>query len=88
VQSGVVACAFYRDGRRERDIAAEEIGGLVGREGGIIWLGLHEPDVALLDDLKAQLGLHDPMIEDVNQTHQRAKLDVYDNVLFIVLRTA
>jgi magnesium transporter len=28
------------------------------------------------------------MIEDANQAHQRAKLDIYDNVLFIVLRTA
>jgi magnesium transporter len=88
VQRGVIACAFYRDGRRERDIAVEEIGALVGREGGIIWLGLDEPDGALLGILKAQLGLHELMIEDANQAHQRAKLDVYDNVLFIVLRTA
>jgi magnesium transporter len=28
------------------------------------------------------------MIEDANQAHQRAKLDIYGNVLFIVLRTA
>src|SRR5712691_3401081 len=28
------------------------------------------------------------MIEDANQAHQRGKLDVHDNVLFIVLRTA
>jgi magnesium transporter len=65
VQRGVVACALYRDGRRERDVAVEEIGTQAGRDGGIIWL----------------------MIEDANQAHQRAKLDVYDNVLFIVLRT-
>src|SRR6266446_4597194 len=70
VQRGVVACALYRNGRRERDVAVEEIGALAGRDGGIIWLGLHEL-----------------MIEDANQAHQRPKLDVYDNVLFIVLRT-
>ena len=54
----------------------------------IVWLGLHEPDAALLDMIRAQLGLHELMIEDANQAHQRAKLDVYDNSLFIVLRTA
>ena len=85
---GVVACALYREGQRERDIAVEEIGALAGSDGGIIWLGLHEPDEALLGVLKPQLGLHELMIEDANQAHQRPKLDVYDNALFIVLRTA
>jgi magnesium transporter len=87
-RSGVVACALYRDGRRVRDVAVEEIGELAGCEGGIVWLGLHEPDAALLGMIQAQLGLHELMIEDANQAHQRAKLDVYDNSLFIVLRTA
>src|SRR6266404_7738364 len=88
VGQGVVACALYRDGRRGRDVAVEEIGAFAGRDGGIVWLGLHEPDAALLGAIQAQLGLHELLIEDANQAHQRAKLDVYDNVLFIVLRTA
>jgi magnesium transporter len=85
---GVVACALYHDGQRVRDVPVEEIGALAGREGGIVWLGLHEPDAALLGEIQAQLGLHELMIEDANQAHQRAKLDIYDSVLFIVLRTA
>ena len=87
-RSGVVACALYRDGQRMCDIAFEDIGALAGREGGIVWLGLHEPEAALLGAIQSQLGLHDLMIEDANQPHRRAKLDVYDNILFIVLRTA
>ena len=85
---GVVACALYRDGRRVRDVTVEEIGASAGNDGEIVWLGLHEPDGALLGTLQAQLGLHELMIEDANQAHQRAKLDIYDNVLFIALRTA
>ena len=85
---GVVACALYRDGQRVRDIAVEELGALSGSGGCVVWLGLHEPDEELLCVIKTQLGLHELMIEDANQAHQRAKLDVYDNVLFIVLRTA
>jgi magnesium transporter len=85
---GVVACALYRDGQRVRNVAVEEIGASAGRDGGIVWLGLHEPDAALLGTIQAQLGLHELMIEDANQAHQRAKLDIYDKVLFIVLRTA
>ena len=87
-RTGVVACALYRDGQRISDIAVEDIGALAGCEGGIVWLGLHEPEAALLGAIQSQLGLHDLMIEDANQPHRRAKLDVYDNILFIVLRTA
>jgi magnesium transporter len=86
---GIVACALYRDGQRVRDIAVDELSAAAGNEGGgVVWLGLHEPDEKLLDLVKTQLCLHELMIEDANQAHQRAKLDVYDNVLFIVLRTA
>jgi magnesium transporter len=87
-QPGVVACALYRDGKRVRDVAVEEIGALAGRDDGIVWLGLYEPSAALLETVQAQLGLHELMIEDATQAHQRPKLDIYDNALFIVLRTA
>ena len=87
-RQGVVACALYRDGQRVSQVAVEEIGALAGRDGNIVWLGLHEPDAALLELVQAQLGLHELMIEDANQGHQRPKLDIYDNALFIVLRTA
>jgi magnesium transporter len=85
---GLVACALYRDGQRVRDVAVEEIGAVAGRDGGIVWLGLHEPDEGLLGSIQAQLRLHELMVEDANQAHQRPKLDIYDNALFIVLRTA
>jgi magnesium transporter len=84
----VVACALYRDGQRVRDVAVEEIGRFARRNGGIVWLGLHEPDAALLGMIEAQLRLHELMIEYADHAHHRPKLDIYDNVLFIVLRTA
>jgi magnesium transporter len=87
-QSGVVNCALYRDGVRVRDVAVEELRTLSAQEGSVVWLGLHEPDQELLDLIKAQLGFHELMIEDANKAHQRPKLDIYDNALFIVLRTA
>jgi magnesium transporter len=85
---GVIACALYSNGRRVRDVAVDEIGTFAGRDEGIVWLGLHEPEEALLATIQLQLGLHELIIEDANQAHQRAKLDIYDNVLFIALRTA
>ena len=88
VRPGVVDCALYRDGHRVRGVDVEELATLAGQEGCVVWLGLHEPDQGLLGLIQAQLGLHELMIEDANHAHQRSKLEIYDNVLFLVLRTA
>jgi magnesium transporter len=88
VRPGVVDCALYRDGHRVRGVDVEELATLAGQEGCVVWLGLHEPDQELLGLIQAQLGLHELMIEDANHAHQRSKLEIYDNVLFLVLRTA
>src|ERR1700730_18746682 len=67
---GIVACALYRDGQRVRDIAVDELSAAAGNEGGgVVWLGLHEPDEKLLDLVKTQLCLHELMIEDANEAH-------------------
>jgi magnesium transporter len=88
VRPGVVDCALYRDGHRVRYVDVKELATLAGQEGCVVWLGLHEPDQELLGLIQAQLGLHELMIEDANHAHQRPKLEIYDNVLFLVLRTA
>src|SRR5271170_7864679 len=85
---GVVACAVYQDGRRTIDIPAEECGEFANRDGSLVWLGLHEPDPELLGIVQRQLGVHELIIEDTNQAHQRPKVDAYGDALFIVLRTA
>jgi len=85
---GVVACVLYQNGRRVRDIAIEECGAFLPAEGAVIWLGLHQPDAQLLEMVRKQFNLHELIIEEANQPHPRPKLDVYDEILFIVLRTA
>jgi magnesium transporter len=86
--AGVVACAVYRDGYRVQDIAVDECGSLVRRDGDVIWVGLHEPDEELMRTIQSQLQLHELLVEDAHQAHQRPKLDVYGDVLFLALRTA
>jgi magnesium transporter len=87
-RAGVVACAVYQRGCRVQDIAVEECGALVARDGAVVWLGLHEPDAELLETVRQQFGLHELIIEDKDQPHARPKLEIYGEVLFIVLRTA
>jgi magnesium transporter len=86
--STVVACAAYQGGRRIADINLEQAACAAPGGKGFVWIGLHEPDEALLQTVQARFGLHDLAIEDAHLAHQRPKLEVYGDSLFIVLRTA
>jgi magnesium transporter len=87
-EHGLVACTLYQDGKRIRDVDINACGALVRHDNEIIWVGLYEPDESLLVVLQQQFGLHDLLIEDAHQAHQRPKLDVYGDVLFVAVRTA
>ncbi|PDT39774.1 magnesium transporter [Sinorhizobium sp. FG01] len=85
---GVVAAAVYQNGRRVRDIEIEEAGEWRNRENVVVWIGLHEPDKQLLRQVQKQFDLHDLAIEDAGKAHQRPKLEIYGDAIFVVARTA
>ena len=85
---GVVAAGAYVDGRRVADIAVDEASSWRSRPGHVVWIGLYEPDMALLTSVQQQFNLHDLAIADANHAHQRPKIDQYGDALFIVARTA
>ena len=87
--SSVVNCAAYdRDGRR-RDISLDAISDVLAvDDGSFVWVGLYEPEDALLDKLQEEFDLHDLAIEDAQNAHQRPKLEVFGHSLFIAVHTA
>ena len=84
----VINCAAYAAGGRVADLAIEQIHSALMRDDQFVWLGLYEPDQALLRRVQKQFGLHDLAIEDAFNAHQRPKLEFYEGSLFVVLRTA
>jgi magnesium transporter len=80
--------AYDRAGRRLPPITLDQISDVLKRHDTFVWMGLHEPDEALLEKLQEEFGLHDLAIEDAHKAHQRPKIDVYGDTLFVVLRTA
>ncbi|WP_426244515.1 magnesium/cobalt transporter CorA [Nocardioides sp. LHG3406-4] len=86
----IVDNALYRDGVRVpvdcdiADLAAmrERIG-----PGDFVWAGLHEPTADELDEVAAAFGLHPLAVEDALNAHQRPKLELYDDSLFLILKT-
>ena len=85
---GIVAAGAYVDGRRVANIAIGEASSWRSRPGHVVWIGLHEPDMALLTSVQRQFQLHDLAIEDADHAHQRPKIEQYGDALFIVARTA
>jgi magnesium transporter len=84
----VVNCAVYRGGRRE-DITLDQISDVLAvDDGSFVWVGLYQPEEALLDKLQEEFGLHDLAIEDAHHAHQRPKIESYGDSLFIALHTA
>lgn len=83
----VVNCAAYFEGRRVASVGLNDISDVLKQSGKFIWIGLHEPDTAMLQKIQQAFGLHDLAIEDAHRAHQRPKIETYGDTLFIVLRT-
>ena len=85
----VVNCVAYRsDGTRIGDVGIDAISEVLKEPDTFVWVGLHEPDEALLRKLQEEFDLHDLAIEDAQSAHQRTKIEAYGDSLFIVVQTA
>jgi magnesium transporter len=84
----VIDCAAYCGGVRVADVGIEQIRGALEREDQFVWLGLYEPEEETLRAVQQQFGLHDLAVEDAYNAHQRPKLELYEDSVFVVLRTA
>ena len=51
-------------------------------------MGLHDPSADEFDDVARRFHLHELAVEDAIKAHQRAKLEVYGDSLFVVLKPA
>ena len=52
-----------------------------------LWIGLNDPTQAEFDNVNDELRLHPLAVEDVLKGLQRAKVERYDDTLFVVLKT-
>ena len=87
----LVDCGVYVEGQRlpgKYDSYAAALNKvreieLIGHE-AFVWIGLHEPDEAHMQEVADVFGLHPLAVEDAVHAHQRPKLERYDDTLFLV----
>ena len=85
----IVNCAAYEDGvRKAGDLSLEEAGGAAKGDGAFAWLGVLEPSAQEFDAIGAAFGLHELAVEDAVKAHQRPKVELYGDTLFVVVKTA
>ena len=86
----IIDKALYRDGRREPcgDLS-DELATLRERRelGDFLWLGLKDPTEAEFDAVDDELRLHPLAVEDALNGRQRAKIELYEDSIFVVLKT-
>lgn len=83
-------CAVYEDGRRRPGRLRLEDAFEAARSdsASFAWIGLHEPTPREFESVEREFGLHPLAVEDAIKAHQRPKLEVFDDTLFVVLKTA
>jgi magnesium transporter len=84
----IVNCAAYSAGRRTVDVDLDTIHEVLKDPSQFVWIGLYEPSEEILERVQNEFGLHDLAVEDAHRAHQRPKIEIYGESIFIVLRTA
>jgi|SRR5438477_4077933 len=84
----IINCAAYSHGRRITDVELSDVHEVLKDNNQFVWIGLHEPSEKVLEQVQLEFGLHDLAIEDAHNAHQRPKIEMYGDAIFVVLRTA
>lgn len=85
----IIDNAIYVDGvRTENPVTLSETFERMRERDGMGWIGLYRPSEEEIREVAEEFGIHALVVEDALSGHQRAKLERYGEVLFMVLRPA
>lgn len=84
----VMNSKVYKQGQCLGPVTIENISEVLKEPDTFVWLGVYEPDLPFLLKLQEEFGLHELAVEDASHAHQRPKIEVYGDSLFVVLKTA
>src|SRR5688572_26444416 len=86
IMGPVINCAVYEGGLKVRDLDISNPEEMKVTPGRVIWIGLHEPSQELLQQLQQEFKLHELAIEDAYKAHQRPKIEIYGETLFVAMK--
>jgi magnesium transporter len=85
----IVDMALYENGlRRPGEVDLEQMYEACRSPECFAWIGLFKPTEAEFDSVRREFDLHELAVEDAVKAHQRPKLEIYGDSLFLVLKSA
>jgi magnesium transporter len=85
----IVDCAVYEHGvRRPGTLELQEALEAARAPDAFVWIGLFQPTSDEFDAVRKEFELHELAVEDAIKAHQRPKIEVYDDTVFVVAKTA
>ena len=85
----IVDSAVYENGRRrDGDMGVHAAMEACRQPHAFTWIGLYEPTEEEFESIRSEFDLHPLAVEDAIHAHQRPKLEVFGDMVFIVLKTA
>lgn len=84
----IMDCALYHRGHRRASCTdlARAFDEARSETGSFVWIGLREPTSEEFARVTRVFALHPLAVEDALKAHQRPKLEVYADTLFVVLK--
>lgn len=86
-EQSIVASVLYQSGQAPRNIPLEQVSSALAESRGLLWIGLKEPEPALLERLATDLGLSRKILEEITALHRRPKVIEYENLTLVVAIT-
>ena len=82
---GVLLVGWLTNGRLEKGEGVTALETALKTQAATVWVDLHAPNPAVVSDVARVLGLHELIAEDILEGNQRAKIEVTDDLIHIVL---
>ena len=80
-------CGLYEQGRRRPGrLPLKQAAGIARTTPGFVWIGLQQPTADEIAVVAREFNLPPLAVEDAVLAHQRPKLEIYDDVVFAVLK--
>lgn len=84
----MINCAIYADGRRKADITVDELPAALADPQVFAWVALKDPAPTEILMMQEVFNLPELAVEDTLHGGQRAKVEEYDQILFITMKVA
>ncbi|GGD28326.1 magnesium and cobalt transport protein CorA [Aureimonas glaciei] len=84
----VVAAYVYAEGKRDRAVSLDDAADLALAPGEFVWIGIVDPDDRELAQLQRHFNLHPLAVRNAHKPYVLPKIEVYDEEIFVVARTA